>query len=428
MSITLRDSIVTGIATPLSCFEGGTVPQGSITVSNSALAAAVTNSCGDPPLDAGITTTATTTVTPGFVNAAGGDFRLRWNSPLLDLAGQAPLPGLLDLAGNARVVDGDGSGLAVADLGAYEYQRSAPSIGSAIADPSTAAVSATVGFLAVATDADPGEEAQLEYSWAFDDGAVAVGPAVAKTFASAGSHTATVTVTDPTGRTVQQQVTVDVVGPPQPQVPLSLHTAPDPQPFAIPRIDRTAPALRALSVSRTIVLGSRLPAAVAPASAQLRFTVTEDATVALRFERRAGKAWKQLPGTVRVKVRAGKRGVRFAGALSKKTRLRPGRYRVTLVASDAAGNRSPARRATFSLIARKRLAARAAASSVVRSDRPRAAARRRRSGARPRAGRRSGPSAARCGSCPASRDTSGRARGARCRRSSRRTGSRRPAA
>jgi hypothetical protein len=57
---------------------------------------------------------------------------------------------------------------------------------------------------------------------------------------------------------------------------------------------------------------------------------------------------------VRLKVRAGKRGVRFAGALGRRTRLAPGRYRVTLVATDAAGNRSGPRRAQFTLRAPRR--------------------------------------------------------------------------
>jgi len=55
---------------------------------------------------------------PLFVNAAGGDWRLRFGSPCIDLR---PVSSALDLSGNARSVDGDLNTLERADIGAYEH-------------------------------------------------------------------------------------------------------------------------------------------------------------------------------------------------------------------------------------------------------------------------------------------------------------------
>jgi parallel beta-helix repeat protein len=60
---------------------------------------------------------------PRFVSAAGGNFRLQSNSPAIDRGSNAAIAGVMtDLAGNARVVDGDRNGTATVDLGAYEFQ------------------------------------------------------------------------------------------------------------------------------------------------------------------------------------------------------------------------------------------------------------------------------------------------------------------
>lgn len=68
-------------------------------------------------------------VAPGFVNAAGSDFSLASSSPLIDIGDPAALGGdesTTDLAGNPRVVDGNGDGTARRDIGAFEYQPPAP--------------------------------------------------------------------------------------------------------------------------------------------------------------------------------------------------------------------------------------------------------------------------------------------------------------
>jgi hypothetical protein len=70
---------------------------------------------------------------PGFVDEAGGDFHLAIGSPLIDAGGPGPLPsGTADLDGNPRPSDGNGDGIAVTDVGAFEFRGGAagPAAGS----------------------------------------------------------------------------------------------------------------------------------------------------------------------------------------------------------------------------------------------------------------------------------------------------------
>jgi hypothetical protein len=69
-------------------------------------------------------------VTPIYRDAAHGDLRPRYNSPVVDAAPALdPIAGTLDLAGAARLVNGTGAhGAARPDIGAYEYQRIPPHV------------------------------------------------------------------------------------------------------------------------------------------------------------------------------------------------------------------------------------------------------------------------------------------------------------
>lgn len=60
---------------------------------------------------------------PMFVG--GGNYELTAASPSVDAGNPAATPGFLDLAGRARLTDGNGDGVAVVDQGAYEFQPAA---------------------------------------------------------------------------------------------------------------------------------------------------------------------------------------------------------------------------------------------------------------------------------------------------------------
>ena len=64
---------------------------------------------------------------PMFVDPAGGDYHLRPDSPCIDMGSNAAVPGWLttDFEGDTRILDGDGDGQAIVDMGADEYCVSA---------------------------------------------------------------------------------------------------------------------------------------------------------------------------------------------------------------------------------------------------------------------------------------------------------------
>ena len=81
----------------------------------------------------------------------------------------------------------------------------------------------------------------------------------------------------------------------------------------------------------------------------MRFTLSEPASVTVRFERVRGKRAVRVPGTIRLKLAAGARAIRFAGRISSTRKLRPGAYRIVLTPTDATGNTGRDVRATFTL-------------------------------------------------------------------------------
>lgn len=127
--------------------------------------------------------------------------------------------------------------------------------------------------------------------------------------------------------------------------------------------DATAPALGALRLSRhRFRRGSRLPRAAGAIAVgtTISFTLSEPATVSFAFARatrcraaKAGSACRRYVAAsspLRVGGRAGINRLRFDGRLSARRSLRIGSYRLTAHATDAAGNRSSKRRATFVLV------------------------------------------------------------------------------
>ena len=156
-----------------------------------------------------------------------------------------------------------------------------------------------------------------------------------------------------------------------PQPPVGGNGPPPPPP------DTTAPDVTGLALSRTrFRLGGALPkVAAVRTGTSIRFTISEAATARLRFRRFApgrlvgGRCVKPtrrnrsrrrctrivaVRGSVSLPVQAGARRIRFAGRLSPRRRLTPGRYRLILTATDAAGNVSTPDRVRFRLLPRRR--------------------------------------------------------------------------
>jgi virginiamycin B lyase len=87
----------------------------------------------------------------------------------------------------------------------------------------------------------------------------------------------------------------------------------------------------------------------------IRWTQSEDATVTISFERRVrGRLRRVRNRRMRFASSAGKHALRFRGRVDLKHPLKPGRYRMTLSARDAAANVSAPDRVRFTLLRKKR--------------------------------------------------------------------------
>ncbi|HEX6228710.1 MAG TPA: PKD domain-containing protein [Solirubrobacterales bacterium] len=151
---------------------------------------------------------------PRFADAAAGDYRPRFDSPLIDAGEPLPLgsgsiytgESPVDLAGLERIVDGrpGGNPAARRDIGAHEYARRPPA--ALITGPARALLYRPVRFSVEASDPDPLDALSLRFSFDGRDG----GSRATHVFTTLGSHTAQVTVTDPTGAAASAETTFRV--------------------------------------------------------------------------------------------------------------------------------------------------------------------------------------------------------------------------
>jgi hypothetical protein len=153
---------------------------------------------------------------------------------------------------------------------------------------------------------------------------------------------------------------------------------PDWQP--VPRLvtppvrDALAPSVLSLSLSKTTFRAASKGGSIAraPVGTRVRYRLSEAATSRFTVER-AAKGRRKGPKCVAPKAgnrkakrcvrygrlnggfshsgKAGPNSFRFTGRL-RGQKLRPGRYRLVLVATDAAGNKSRLRRAAFRVVRR----------------------------------------------------------------------------
>jgi hypothetical protein len=266
-----------------------------------------------------------------------GDVRLRFDSPLIDAGIAGTDEPADDYNADPRIVDGDGNGSAVRDIGAVEYQRRPPVV-TAAAAPASALTGAPFDWSATASDPD-GDPVALAWSW--DDGGSAPGATASHAFASPGHHTGTATATDGSGATTTASAAVDV-------------TSPAARPPVV--ADTVAPLFtivrRGLRMSRKRDIAVRVDCA----ASELEPCA---GTVALASTKRVAPRRRILKlGTARFKVAAGRTGLirvrasRSAARIAK--RLKKVKVTATGVATDAAGNRRTVKRSLTLVIARTR--------------------------------------------------------------------------
>jgi PKD repeat protein len=322
-SVELTSSLVREVDVPLSnraSSDPGFTPEASIAVDHSSL------DIGDVE-----------TIGPGEYTLGEGNIPLA-GGPLQD--GIEPLPGSPLIDAGAPLHEGDSTtdllgrprvNGPLPDIGAVEHQGDAPAV--TVAAPASALVGERVTFTATGSDPDAGDA--LTYAWTFDDGTTATGATVSRTFA-AGARSATVTVTDRTGRTGSATAAVDVKPPSAPATSAPPSIVPNPLPSVLPQLrDTKAPVL------------GKLAARVTRRRGTYTSSLSEAAEVVLTLER--PRSCRRVRGkrrctpaktiaTKTVDARAGKLTIRLAKRLAK------GRYAAELVAIDAAGNESAPRR------------------------------------------------------------------------------------
>ncbi len=229
----------------------------------------------------------------------------------------------------------------------------------ATAAPSPGVAGTPVTFSAAAADAD---QDALSYTWSFGDGTTGTGATTTHTYSAAGQYAVSVAIGDGFGGALSSatSVTVNPAPPAGPSGPGST-AAPALTDFA--QTHATWRAGKALAVFAKA-------AKRAPVGTRLSFTLDQPATVALAFTqsvtgRKSGaRCVAQTPrnhkaksckrtltlGTIKHAGRAGKNTVSFQARLSNTKKLKPGHYRVTATAVNAAGKASKPSTLSFTIV------------------------------------------------------------------------------
>jgi hypothetical protein len=122
-----------------------------------------------------------------------------------------------------------------------------------------------------------------------------------------------------------------------------------PTPPASAAADTTAPLVSGLRLSHTSFAVGRARTAVSARVARgtrFSYSLSEAAKVVVKIQR---VGTKRTAGRLIRSAKGGKNVLRFSGRIGAKA-LKPGRYRAVMVATDAAGNRSPAKSVRFRVL------------------------------------------------------------------------------
>ncbi|HVP03718.1 MAG TPA: PKD domain-containing protein [Solirubrobacteraceae bacterium] len=177
-------------------------------------------------------------------------------------------------------------------------------------------------------------------TWSFGDGSSdGAGTSVTHTFAAPATYQVTVTGRDALGNetSATRAVTVGAA--------------------SVIAADHTPPVVSHLRLTRARMLIGAGPTALSAATRRPRpktgtvvqFRLSERASVAVAVQHRKGKTWRTIGTLRRANLAAGSRSLTFSGRLGRKA-LAKGGYRVSVTATDAAGNRSKPRVASFNVV------------------------------------------------------------------------------
>jgi PKD domain len=279
------------------------------------------------------------TAPPAFVNAEAGDFHeLPTSTATIDKGFNDGSLGPLDLDGFPRIAG------SAPDIGAYERQTITA---RASATPSNVATGAPTTFSATASSSIPGDT--LSYAWSFDDGTIATGPSVSHAFATVGTHTGSVTVSDSSGSSAT--ATASVVVMPPTVVISNAHES--------HHKFRAGNKLARVSKSRRPPVGTTFSFSLNQA-AGVKFKFTERVPgrrskgkcVPQTNRNRTKPACKRIitAGVLSFTGHAGINKVIFQGRVTATRKLRPGTYVLVITARGPIGQKSNRQTLTFTLV------------------------------------------------------------------------------
>lgn len=231
-------------------------------------------------------------------------------------------------------------------LRAAAYDAAGPRL-SAVSIPANATVGDTLAFSLNASDA---WSAVSSIGWDFGDGSAAgAGASVSHAYAAAGTKSVTATATDALGNASAATGTVTVAAAPVvvPPVPTG------PTDKVAPKISHLTMTPRTFAVAPKTAVLSAVRRKRHHRGTTIAFTLSEKANVtfsiALAHVRKEVKPKRYV--LHRKGLHKGKVRLAFTGRIGKHA-LSPGRYRLSVVAVDAAHNKSGVAKKTFRIVRR----------------------------------------------------------------------------